>query len=301
MLRSRSGRARDWSQMRLLRWAVQRKLASVGLHTSPGEDPLAWAARRVVLTVEDDLGNRYVAKSALGQRVQREANAHRELAAAGIPVPRLHEFLPGRPEVLVAARLAGPALSDDGAADDWQAAGRLLRTIHRVPLTAVRTGSRFHSGGWMSAVESQVRSAIADDLIEPSVASELLDVAGRLRPMMAASHPVCAVHGDCMPKHLVFDDKRRLHAIDVETAGSGDPAWDIAVLCAFHLHRLDDVLDGYDALAGEERRIRAVFVGYVLERLVRSINWNAANGDPFDASTRGLVGAVELARRQLAQ
>lgn len=283
------------AQASLLRRSVVRTVERLDLVVTPGERPLVVRWDRVVLPVEDRSGIQYIAKGARRRRVAREASAHRWFAAEGIPVPKLLHFVETKPQVLVMERLPGPDLPS-GPSDGWRAAGALLRKIHVVPEHAPAGTARRPPvpGRWLSEIASQTTKAVQAELLSPGMASEILGLARQRAPDLEPPHVATVVHGDCMPKHLMYDRHGNLLAIDVESSGVDDPAWDIGVLCAFDPDRLEDVLEGYAPDAADERRLRRIIPAYQLQRLVRSMNCNHATGYPLPpvvAALRSLLGS----------
>lgn len=118
----------------------------------------------------------------------------------------------------------------------------------------------------------------------PDLADRLAVVAGRLAGGPPAGDPQVLLHGDCHPKNSLVDGTR-LALIDLDQAGIGSPACDIASLLARFEH---GVVLG-ETTTDEARRLGEAFLdGYASVRAL-----------PSDASLRWHVGAALVAERAI--
>ncbi|MDZ7675001.1 MAG: aminoglycoside phosphotransferase family protein [Acidimicrobiales bacterium] len=253
--------------------------------------PLVVTPQQCVLRVECGNGTTLVAKGAFRDRLRPEVAAHRWAVQRGLPVAPLVEANPGPPEVMLTEWLPGPTLDrvEDPAA--WHQAGALLRQLHDAPRPwpehlepHPETGE-----GWQAGVAAQVARAAEDGSLSPRLAQFVSDVVAAEGPTVSALTRLAIVHGDCMPAHLIRGHDRQFRLIDLEYLRIDDPAWDLAVLCAFESSRLDDVLAGYDPAPEEERRLRRLVPARRIERLVRALNWCTDHAQPHLPVLRVLV------------
>lgn len=243
---------------------------------------LVLTPRRCVLRVECADGRGFVAKGATGDRLNREVRAHRWAVEAGLPVAPLVGVFPGPPQVMLTEELSGAALKDADDPAVWRQAGALLRRLHDVPRPWPVQPDTESRDDWHARVAAQVARAAERAAFAPSLAQLVSETVASDAPLVSALSRSAVVHGDCMPAHLLWDGDGQLHLIDLEYLRIDDPAWDLAVLCAFEPARLDDVLAGYDPDAGEEHRLRQLVPPRRLERLVRAINWRIDHGQPIE-------------------
>lgn len=176
-------------------------------------------------------------------------------AQAGIPVPVVLLADPAPPALLVLAPLAGAPLPVDAPAGAWADAGRQLRRLH--DLTPPAGTPRFGGGTrallparstWQDFLvtwaDREAGLAVGRGLVPARAAAW---VARQVRAAVAATvEPPCRLlHGDCQPDHVLVDGETVTGFLDFGDAGTGDPAWDLAVLTLDSPDRLPDVLHGY--------------------------------------------------------
>jgi aminoglycoside phosphotransferase len=129
-----------------------------------------------------------------------------------------------------------------------------------------------------------VHSAELVAAARPDLADRLALVAGRLAGGPPAGDPQVLLHGDCHPKNSLVDGDR-LALIDLDQAGIGSPACDIASLLA----RFDHGVVLGETNADAARRLGEAFLdGYAS---VRSL--------PSEASLRWHVAAALVAERAI--
>ena len=125
-------------------------------------------------------------------------------------------------------------------------------------------------------------------------------LAAALAAAAARWAPLAVVHGDARLDNWLLDDAGTATLIDWETAGRGDPAWDVAavlqdLITLSGAERISDLpagatvfLDAYAAAAGDDvrGRLAGLLCARVLQRAVQVAAW-----DP--------VGVVPEARRHV--
>jgi aminoglycoside phosphotransferase (APT) family kinase protein len=198
---------------------------------------------------------------------ENEVSGHRRAAAGGIPVPELIAVAPG---ALAMRWVPGVALRSDASADAWRAAGEITRRIHDFPPDG-RIGGGFMPARdtWTDAVCAEVDEELALCIRDHGLSSS---AATRVREAVAdaalKNAPLVWCHGDLQPDHLILDSAtdRVAAVIDWSDHGTGDGAWDIAVLTLDDDARLGDFLAGYGPAGGLVHLYRAV-------RLLGEVTW----------------------------
>ena len=135
-------------------------------------------------------------------------------------------------------------------------------------------------------------------------------LAATLAAARARWAPLAVVHGDARLDNWLFDDAGEPTLIDWETAGRGDPAWDVAavvqdLISLSGAERLADVpaarvgafLDDYARAAGDDVRDRlaGLLTARLLQRAVQVAAWDPAGTVP--EARRHARLAAELAGR----
>jgi aminoglycoside phosphotransferase len=227
-------------------------------------------ARRAVVEVTldgaDATGRVLYLKVMVGDRASRLARVHRQLAAAGVPVPGV---------VGVAA--------DQGILALRALAGATLRSV-------LAEGGRLPPPEALVAVSERIAAVELDDGADPerfadptrhvTVLRDLLPDAGdelerAAEVARAVSGPRVAVHGDLHEAQLLIDDAEVVGVLDVDGAGTGWLAQDAGSLVA-HLEAVGEVWPDAD----ERARAYAAEVADAYARLI----------DPRDLA-RGAAGA----------
>lgn len=165
-------------------------------------------------------------------RARSVARRHRELTAAGLPVPRLIGLAEQQGIVAIEA-LAGPTIAEAlRAGAPLPAPGVLLELSQRFASSGVQ-GSRDPR-----AFADPVRHvALLSDLL-PARAREIAELAGAAAELEA---PLVGVHGDLHPGQLLLgSDGRITGVLDVDGAGQGYLAHDAGNLIA-HLEATGDL------------------------------------------------------------
>lgn len=164
-------------------------------------------------------------------RAEPIARDHRELAAAGVPVPRLLGWSPSG--LIVLARADGTPLVDIVASIDAEAAILATDDVRR-RLAAIR--------GPIGRTTPPV--AARADWYAGHLIERMPELAVRLGPLVASAHaaaavtgPSATVHGDLHAGQLFIDDSGRhvVGLIDVDTAGPGRAGVDAGAFIA-HAH-----------------------------------------------------------------
>lgn len=129
-------------------------------------------------------------------------------------------------------------------------------------------------------------------------------VASRLRLLGAALENTCLVHNDMKFDNCVQQD--RVHLIDWEIAGSGDPAWDVAGIVQDHLKMALQGAGGLDTLSAflrayldhyapaDPRAFRMRLSGLAAARLLQSAHEVVLAGGPSAAARQMAHHAARL-------
>jgi hypothetical protein len=244
------------------------------LDVAPGEVALEVRAyrpsRRAVIEVSVDApgaaGRVLYLKVLAGDRAARLATVHRELAAAGVPVPGVVGVAPEQ-GVLALRALAGATLRSvlaaDGVAPPAEALVRVSETVASAPLSAGADPTRF---------ADPIRHVTVLAELCPDRAADLQVTAEVAR---AVGGPRGPVHGDLHDAQLLVEDGEVVGVLDVDGAGEGWLAQDAGSLVA-HLEAVGEVWPAVDARV----RAYAAEVAAAYERLL----------DPRDLA-RGAAGA----------
>lgn len=271
---------------------VRRAVDGLGLSPVP-TGPLHSFSRRVALRVLDADGRGYVAKGAWRGGLSHEVTVHRWAHDAGVPVPSLVEFVDGNPAVMILEDLGGSALSGTERSGAWPAAGEVLRRLHGTLPAPWFDDPGDDRGPWLDGLRAEITEAVERRRIAVGLAEAVEEVLADAAPWVTEPDaPRTLVHGDCMPKHMIFDGRGELRLIDLEHARIGDPALDLAVLTAFAPQRLEQVLEGYRAAPSEEARLRRIVPARQVERLVRAVNWTARHDFGHAHALAGLEESV---------
>ncbi len=244
------------------------------LGVAPGEVGLEIRAyrpsRRAVIEVSIDApgtaGRVLYLKALAGDRASRLGTVHRELDAAGIPVPGLvgvaHE------QGLLAIRaLGGATLRSVLARGDQPPA----------PAALVALSERFAAAPLTTGADP---TRFADPTRHVQVLAELLpdrraDLEATAATALAVGGPRVPVHGDLHDAQILVEDGEVVGVLDVDGAGEGWLAQDAGSLVA-HLEAVGEVWPQVD----EQVRRYATAVASAYERLL----------DPRDLA-RGAAGA----------
>lgn len=165
-------------------------------------------------------------------RVLEQAHAH------GIPVPQplyFSETWMDRP-FLIMERVFGETVPKrlfhdekyDGTRQQWAGElGEILARIHEIPLTGKLSFLK-EKPSITEQIEHNEKIWRQANLNN----SPMMDYAFRwLRKNLPEGHPVCLVHADFRMGNIMFDESGVKAILDWELAKTGDPMYDIAVLC----------------------------------------------------------------------
>lgn len=163
----------------------------------------------------------------------REGRALRLLAGTALAT-HLPAALPGSDEeTLWTAVLPGTPLVEVLARQPVELAGELgslLATLHQLPLTGAEPAAPMP---WplLEQLPPSLATTPADSEPGKVLASRLHEHAEPLRRAAAEWQPGAWIHGDLSPTNvLVTELAPRLRLLDLECAGLGDPAWDLATI-----------------------------------------------------------------------
>lgn len=210
-----------------------------GLGVAPGEvglEVLAYRpSRRAVIEVSIDgakaAGRVLYLKVLVGDRAARLATVHRELTAAGVPVPGVVGVAPGQGilaiRALPGATLRG-ALAGNAPVPPPHALVAVSERIAEVELSAGADPARF--------ADPTRHVAVLRDLV-PDLATDLERTAEVARQV---GGPRVAVHGDLHEAQLLVQDREVVGVLDVDGAGTGWLAQDAGSLVA-HLEAVGEV------------------------------------------------------------
>ena len=218
----------------------------------------------------DDTGRRTVEAAA---RIAGAFTAAREETAPVPPGPGAYAEADGVafwPEVPGLPLAEVITLSGAAAVDVVRAAGATLRLLHDAPSVDGSAEGLPASPDALAQVGETLRTAELVDLLAPAVGARLRRTAGRVLDSIAAlpGEPPTVVHGDFKCDNLVVSGSR-VHLLDFDRCGRGDPAADLGKFladlrwwsaedagAAARLHGA--FLDGYGAVGpGRAARARA--------------------------------------------
>lgn len=211
---------------------------------------------------------------------QREVEAHRRAAAAGIPVSEIVGMDEGPPATVAMHWVDGVSLHGQDSAAAWRAADRVLRMIH------AQSPLRRREQPWDDFILDQFATDVPHlakhGLTDGEIAAARKRAEG-LRPVLA-SEPLVWLHGDCQAEHFLMDaeNERILAVIDWADAQEGAAGVDFAVLTLFDDDVLAHVLDGYEADADFSKRLAATLPLYAAVRAAGAASWLDAHG--YDGS-----------------
>jgi aminoglycoside phosphotransferase (APT) family kinase protein len=180
------------------------------------------------------------------EQQRAELVALRAAGAAGLPVPRVLNVDDGLPTVMVIEHRGGTPL---GSMDDrraWQAAGEVLRALHDVPIPDDLPRFDFREPNWRSFALWWIDHYRGEAPLRADIVERLHARVTDTFTAMPEPRRVF-LHGDCAPAHFLVDEATNeiTGLIDFGDTGSGDPAYDIAVLTLWPTERLEPVLAGY--------------------------------------------------------
>ncbi len=219
--------------------------------------------------------------------VRRECDGLTRAARAGLAVPELVAADAG---ALAMRWIDGTALTYASPASWWRRAGREIRRIHLVdPPPYAGGGFAPSRGSWEDAIETEVEEELEKCARDHGLRAEAV---GRVRraALDARDELVASArswyHGDLQPEHVLVDPGSGEIAaiIDWSDHGSGDGAWDIAVLTLDDDQPLDALLDGYGPDATERDRITRTLPFYRLVRRLGEARWLATHGFTDEAA-----------------
>lgn len=241
------------------------------LQTGPG---------RVTLQARDASGERFVIKTAVSPgALAGDVGGNAVLAAEGIPVPGIVAYADGSPSVLVLRWIDGDPLSSHSPMEAQREAGRMLRTVHRLP------GGPPYSGqptilGWVTAWTEELAAWW------PTVGGTVAHVR-RLRHWLDDLAPVlrdrtgCLTLFDGRAEHMLIRDGRLVGLIDLHDVGPGDPVMDLAALGLTDPDLLAGVLSGYGPAEPEGELTELIGFCLLLRRLAGA-EWQLRQGSEPD-------------------
>jgi len=265
--------------------------------------------RRAVVEVRGD-GLRLFLKVLRPAVVAGLHERHRLLLAAGLPVPRslgwsadgllVLEALPG---TTLRSRLReGGSPAPDGAA--------LLALLDRLPEQVCGLP---HRSSWTDSVEHYARVLGA---ALPAEAGRAADLAGRVQALTRGAPADAATHGDFYETQLLLDGARITGLLDVDTAGPGRRADDLACLLA-HVGVLAQLEPRHSATSSalgaqwlrafgravDPQELRARVAGVVLSlatgpHRVQQADWQDATRARLDLAQGWLDGADRAGDRR---
>lgn len=241
------------------------------LQTGPG---------RATLQARDHAGERFVLKTnAAPGELAADVDANALLAAEGLPVPEIVAYVDGPPSVLVLRWIDGHPISSRSPSEAQWEAGRMLRTVHRLP------GGPPYSGqpsihGWIIAWTEELAAWW------PSVGGTDAQVR-RLRGWLDDLAPVLADRSgsltlfDGRAEHVLVRSGHVVGLIDLHDVGPGDPAMDLAVLGLTDPNLITGVLSGYGA-AEPADELPELIGFYLLLRRLAGAEWQLRLGSELD-------------------
>jgi hypothetical protein len=245
-----------------------------GLGVAPGAVSLEIRAyrpaRRAVVEVsiagDEAAGRVLYLKVLVGDRAGRLATVHRELAAAGVPVPGVVGVAPEQ-GILAIRALPGAtlrsALAEGAPVPPPDALVAVSERIAAAPLSDGADPTRFADPSRHVTVLGGLLPDLAEDLRRTAAVAS------------SVGGPRVAVHGDLHEAQLLVDGGEVVGVLDVDGAGTGWLAQDAGSLVA-HLEAVGEVWPAVDEMV----RAYASDVATAYERLV----------DPRDLA-RGAAGA----------
>jgi Ser/Thr protein kinase RdoA (MazF antagonist) len=174
--------------------------------------------------------------------VEAAARAARAFAAAGVDavaVPPPTGTYVAADRVAFWPEVAGLPLSQvivlagAGARDVVRGAGAALRLLHDATSVAGAAEDLLPCSDALAQAAETLRTAELVDVLAPAVGSRLRLEVGRVLEALAAlpAEPPTLVHGDFKCDNLVVDGSR-VHLLDFDRCGRGDPAADIGKFLA---------------------------------------------------------------------
>ncbi|MDO5701535.1 MAG: aminoglycoside phosphotransferase family protein [Bowdeniella nasicola] len=196
-------------------------LASLQAEVPTPADVLAYRpTRRAVL----DLGERGFAKIAAPRATAQLARRHKQLSAAGLPVPRVLEEHPG---AVIISRLQGARLTamvqEEGGASTYAHVKALLDSL---PAAVTRLPAR---RSWCERIERHARSART---VLPGHAQRIERIAAAVAEDLDAGPPgpIVPTHGDLYEANVLTEQGRITGLLDIDGVGPGYRIDDLACL-----------------------------------------------------------------------
>ncbi|WP_432575028.1 hypothetical protein [Kineococcus sp. SYSU DK005] len=267
-----------------------RLVGHAALPAKPGA--LSEAVAGAIAEVVDEV---VVKVSAYEADFAAEASAVHALAAAGLPVSRVHLLHHGPPSVIALGWTPGRAVR---AGDDEAVRAQvvdLLTRVHRLPAQGAYGGVNTNLVSWIDgwcthalnwwATQHQVtagqtgttRASTARTRaaqIRAAQASAARRWYQRVRPLIAGRSGSLVLL-DGVPQHFILSPGARVRLIDVANLQPGDPVMDLAVL---HLHApglLQDVLARYRQVQVDQTHLEHLLPFYVFLRALAAAEWHA--------------------------
>jgi aminoglycoside phosphotransferase (APT) family kinase protein len=239
-------------------------------------------------------GERFVVKTDDDRRTMtNEIAGYRRAMTAGLLVPELVAEID---DAFAIRWVDGVSLREHGTRAAWTDAGVQVRAAHDVggepPFGTGFGGFNPTQPTWRAFFE-----AFADEMVRTSERDLGFPAehAARIRAAVRAApldDPLLAwCLGDLQPEHVLVDPTtdRVAGIIDLADQGTGDFAWDVAVLTLEDGDRVDDFFAGYGATASHRAAYAAVGPVYSVARLVGEAGWLAEHGLPYEENLRRAV------------
>lgn len=240
--------------------------------------------RAVLRCRRGDAGAIVIKSDVDGDRLGREFRAMTAARFAGVAAPAVvAHHLDWNPSVVVMEWVDGEPLNAASPDADWAAVAGQLRHLHDhadpdglsplLPDMTTRARKTLESGPLTELLPNTVRERLAQLAAaqpEPKTSRRFL-------------------HGDCTPYHWLLRGDETPAVIDFGEAGTGDPAFDLAVLIQWDPGRITAVLDGYGADTGFRDHFHWHFDRYNIIRHVEACDWLVAHGIDPAPTTRELT------------
>ncbi|MEH3075087.1 MAG: phosphotransferase [Quadrisphaera sp.] len=204
-----------------------------------------------------------------------EVRAVDTLAAAGLPVSRVHRHEEGPPSVVVLEWAPGRSLHAGDPRAVRAEVLTLLGRVHALPAAAPYGGTTADLVSW---IDGWTRHALGWWTAQEGVAADAVARAEAwwlcVRPMVDG-RAGSTVLLDGRPEHFVVDDDGAVRMIDLADLQPGDPVMDLAVLELGAPGVVEDLLDGYRQAEVGAEHLRELLPYYVFLRGLAAAEFHA--------------------------